>query len=87
MVSATQEELAETIGMIQQAISNRLKAISMVQKQGKWVPYELKPRNLERHFFTFEQLLKRQNWKSFLYLIVTGDEKWIHYDNPKRRKL
>ncbi|GBP18083.1 Mariner Mos1 transposase [Eumeta japonica] len=24
--------------------------------------------------------------KSFLHRTVTGNEKWIHYDNPKRRK-
>jgi len=24
--------------------------------------------------------------KGFLHRIVTGDEKWIHYDNPKKRK-
>ena len=24
--------------------------------------------------------------KGFLHRIVTGDEKWVHYDNPKRRK-
>ena len=24
--------------------------------------------------------------EGFLHRIVTGDEKWIHYDNPKRRK-
>ncbi|KYN13012.1 hypothetical protein ALC57_14787, partial [Trachymyrmex cornetzi] len=30
-----------------------------------------------------EALLRR---KGFLHRIVTGDEKWVHYDNPKRRK-
>ncbi|KAG5324874.1 MOS1T transposase, partial [Pseudoatta argentina] len=50
----------------------------MIQKQGHWVPYELKPRTTastaeEKRFFASHR-------------IVTGDEKWIHYDNPKRRK-
>ena len=30
-----------------------------------------------------EMLLERHKKKSFLHRIVTGDEKWIHYDNPK----
>ena len=39
----TQEELAESLGVNQQAISKRLKALGMIQKEGNWVPYELKP--------------------------------------------
>ena len=48
--SQTQEELAESLGVIQQAVSVRLRA--MIQKQGNWVPYELKPKDVERRFFT-----------------------------------
>jgi len=44
----TQKELALTLGVIQQTISYRLKSLEMIQKQGNWVPYELKPRNVER---------------------------------------
>ena len=33
-----------------------------------------------------EMLLKRHKKKSFLHRIVTGDEKWILHDNPKRKK-
>ena len=33
-----------------------------------------------------EILLERHKKKLFLHRIVTGDEKWIHYDNPKRKK-
>ncbi|UYV71019.1 hypothetical protein LAZ67_8001425 [Cordylochernes scorpioides] len=86
--SQTQEELAETLAVTQQAISNRLKVMGMVQKQGNWVPYELKSGNIERRICTCELLLKRQNRKSFfLHRIVTGDEKWIHYDNQKAQKI
>ena len=80
-----QEELARSLGMTQQAISKRLKAMGMIQKQGNWVPYELKPRDVERRLFACEQLLERQRRKGFLHRIVTG-EKWVHYDNLKRRK-
>lgn len=82
----TQEALALALGVTQPAISHRLKSLGMIQKQGNWVPYELKPRNVERRFFTCEMLLARHKRKGFLHRIVTGDEKWIHYDNPKKKK-
>ena len=82
----TQEELAKSLGVTQPAISKRLKAAGYIQKQGNWVPHELKPRDVERRFCMSEMLLERYKKKSFLHRIVTGDEKWIHYDNPKRKK-
>ena len=33
-----------------------------------------------------EMLLERLKKKLFLHRIVTDDEKWIHYENPKRKK-
>ena len=82
----TQDELARSVGVTQQAISKRLKAMGMIQKEGTWVPYELKPRDVERRLCVCEQLVQRYKRKGFLHHIVTGDEKWIHYDNPKRKK-
>lgn len=81
----TQEQLAKSLGVTQQAVSKRLEQLGMIQKQGYWVPYQLKPRDVERRLFACEQLLERQKRKGFLHRIVTGDEKWVHYDNPKRR--
>lgn len=43
----TQQKLAELLGVSQPAISKRLKALGMIRKQGKWVPYELRPRDVE----------------------------------------
>ena len=79
--SQAQEELAESLRVTQAAISKRLK-----EKQGNRVPHELKPRDVERRFCMSEMLMERHKKKSFLLRIVTGDEKWIHCDNPKRKK-
>ncbi|GFT80943.1 mariner Mos1 transposase [Trichonephila clavipes] len=38
----TQQELSGSLGVTQQAISKRLKVMGMIQKQGNWVPHELK---------------------------------------------
>ena len=82
----TQEELTESLGVTQAAISKRLKAAGYIQKQGNWVPHELKPRDVERRFWMSEMLLECHKKKSFLHRIVTGDEKWIHYDNANRKR-
>ena len=37
----------------------------MTKKQGQWVPYELKPRDVERRFVTCELLLQRQKREGF----------------------
>ena len=71
----TQEELAESLGVSQAAISKRLKAAGYIQKQGNWVPHELKPREVKRRFCMSEMLLERHKKESFLHRIVTGDEK------------
>ena len=45
--------------------SVRLRAMGMIQKQKNWVLYELKLRDVERRFFTCEQLIQRQQRKGF----------------------
>jgi len=70
----------------QAAISIRLHAMGKVQKIGKWVPHELNDRQMEWRQNTCQILLARQKRKSFLHRIVTGDEKWIYFQNPKRKK-
>jgi len=62
----TQKELALTLGVTQQTISYHLKSLGMIQKQGNWISYELKPRNIERRFFTCEMLLDRHKRKGIV---------------------
>jgi len=62
------------------------KSIGNDSKTRKRISYELKPRDLEMRFFRCELLLQRQKRKNFLQRIVIGNEKWIHYNNPKHKK-
>lgn len=82
----TQTELAEQLGVTQHAISHRLHAMGKIHKAGKWVPHELTEDNKNRRVDICFNLLSRYKKKNFLHKIITGDEKWILYDNPKRRK-
>nr|CDS33127.2 gamma aminobutyric acid receptor subunit [Hymenolepis microstoma] len=71
----TREELSESLGVSEQAISKQLKQLGMIEKGGYWVPHELKPRRgVERRLFACEQLVDRQTRKGFLHRIVTGDD-------------
>ena len=54
----TQAELAESLGVDYTTVLKRLKALEMIQKQGHWVPYEMKPRDIERRLVTCKQLLQ-----------------------------
>ncbi|UYV69366.1 hypothetical protein LAZ67_6003332 [Cordylochernes scorpioides] len=45
------KEIAKTLGVTQPAIFHCLKEMGMIRKVGNWVPYELKPRDVERCFF------------------------------------
>jgi len=63
--SQTLGELAQSLGVNHTTVSKRLKVLGMIQKQEHWVPYDLKPRDVERRLFTCEQLLQRQKRKSF----------------------
>ena len=81
--SQTQKQLAEQLSVSQQAVSNRLRKI---QKVGRWISHELNERQMERRKNICEILLERYKRKSFLHRIVTGNEKWIYFENPKRKK-
>ncbi|KAG5315418.1 MOS1T transposase, partial [Pseudoatta argentina] len=42
--SQTLSELGKILQVDESTVSKRLKGLGMIQKQGHWVPYELKPR-------------------------------------------
>jgi len=81
----TEKELAVQLGVTQQVISIRLHKLGKIQREGRWIS-QLSQDNKERRYDTAMSLLSRMKKKDFLHQIITGDEKWILYNNPKRRK-
>lgn len=82
----SQGMLAVRLGVGRRTVGDRLKALGKIHKEGRWVPHDLNDRQMEKRKMMAEMLLVRQERKSILYRIVTGDEKWIYFDNPKRKK-
>ena len=79
-------ELALSLSVSHATVLNRLKALGKVQKVGKWVPDKLSEVNISQRLSICASLSSRQKKKSFLWKIVTGDEKWLYYDNPVNKK-
>ena len=84
--SQTQKQLAEQLSNL----VNKLFPIAYERwerfKKSADGCHELNERQMERRKNTCEILLERYRRKSFLHRIVTGDEKWIFFENPKRKK-
>lgn len=53
------KQLAEALNVVQSTISERLHTLGNIQKEGKWVPHELKERDIERQKTTSQILLAR----------------------------
>lgn len=68
------------------AIFIRLHVIRKVQKEGRRVSHKLSKDNKNRRRDTALTLLSKFRKKDFLHKIVTDNEKWILYDNLKRKK-
>lgn len=83
--SQTLKELAEILNVAILTVSKCLHILRKIQKEEKWVLHKLTAANMLNRVSVATSLLGKKK-KSFLCRIVTGDKKWIHYDNPKRKK-
>ena len=79
-------QLADKLGIDHKTVLNHLHQMGKIQKVGKWVPHQLLESNQNQRLTIVTSLLVRQQKKSFLHRIVTGDEKWIYYENPTHKK-
>ena len=79
----TLEELAEALNVGKSIVSDHL-LIGRIQKEGNEF-HKLSELTIQNRLIIYISLLSRHK-KKFLYQIVTGDEKWIYYNNLKHKK-
>ena len=66
---------------------NYLQKAEFKKKLDVWVPHELCVKNKMDRLNICGTLLKRNEIESFLKRIITGDEKWVKYENIVRKRL
>jgi len=82
----TQNQLAETLNVTQAAISKRLKAMEKVYKEGSWVPYETERKRRRKANNHLRNAACQAKKKGGFASNCDWNEKWIYFDNSKRRK-
>ncbi|XP_044313283.1 histone-lysine N-methyltransferase SETMAR-like [Drosophila rhopaloa] len=82
----TSRDIAEKIGVSHQTILNHLKKAGYKKKLDAWVPHDLTLKKLVDIINACDMPLKRNELDPVLKPMVTGDEKWITYDNIKRKR-
>ncbi|MGL5636946.1 MAG: hypothetical protein ACRDD0_08680 [Bacteroidales bacterium] len=81
----TIKELSAELGCPWTTVKDHLKRIGKKHRQGLWVPHELSQTAIEQRMTICSSLLSRHETGSFLRRIITSDEKWVLYNNPKRK--
>ena len=82
----TTREIAQTLHLSNSTVHDHLKRLGFTSKLDTWIPHNLTERNLCCRLDICDMLLKRQENDPFLKRIVTGDEKWVVYNNVKRKR-
>lgn len=83
---STTRDIANTLGISHTSVSNHLGAAGYVSRNDIWVPHNLTEKNLLDRISISDSLLKRNVNDPFLKRLITGDEKWVLYNNAVRKK-
>ena len=82
----TTRDLAAKLGVDYTTVFHHLKNLNMVCKLDVWVPHKLSEKNFLDQYSACSSLLSHHECEPFLDRIVTGDDKWIVYDNVVRKR-
>ncbi|XP_076315905.1 histone-lysine N-methyltransferase SETMAR-like [Tachypleus tridentatus] len=79
--AVTVEDRAQKLKSSPSTVHRELQQLGRASKLRKWIPHELSADNLRERVDTYTSLQSQ-----FLNHLVTEDERWVHYQNVKRRR-
>lgn len=80
------EEIAERLNCDKSTAFRHIKKLDYISKLDLWVPHLLTDKNKLDRVSSCNSLLGRLTNDPFLDRLVTGDEKWIEYNNIHRKR-
>jgi histone-lysine N-methyltransferase SETMAR len=81
----TLEELSIRLQCSITTVWAHMQEIGKTNRCGVWIPHELRPEHKSNRIQICNSLLIRHNRVPFYKCIVTGDEKWVLYENPQKK--
>ena len=82
----TMREIDSILKISRSSVENPLQQLGYANRFDVWVPRKLGERHILDHISAFDSLLKDNENILFLIQIVTGDEKWILYNNMEWKR-
>ena len=82
----TTREIADIFRICKSSVENHFHQLGYVHRFDVWVPHKLSDKKLLDRISACDSLLKRNENVLLLKQIVTGDEKWILYNNVERKR-
>ena len=82
----TTRHIAEIAHISHTTVVTRLKALGFVSRYDVWVPHDLTEKNLMDRISISDSLLRRNKNDPFFKRLITGDEKWVLYNNVQRKR-
>ena len=78
-------DIATRLNIDHKTVLNHLYKTGYQKKLDTWIPHELTVKNVMDRVSICESLLKKNKIEPFLKRMITGNEKWITYDNNMRK--
>ena len=79
-------DIATELNIDHKTVLNHLHKTGYQKKLDIWVPHELTAKNLMDRVSICQSMPKRNKIEPFFKRMITGDEKWITYDDNVRKK-